>query len=95
MSANKISFDTVMDRVTTVGNTVLDFQMKRALLAEQRDRVSVADGYYVPGPYDAGYNPVDGGNSSVSGGLGLTIGGVELQPLHLALAGVVLILLVR
>lgn len=90
MSA-KFNLDAFLGKVSKVGDTVLDFQMKRALVQEQRDRTSVETGVYIPGPYDyqqASYEPEPAP-------AGLNIGGMELQPLHLALGAVLLIAVMR
>lgn len=82
-------FDEILDKLGTVGNTVLDLQMKKALLDEQRDRVALQDGVYVPGTGgDAAMNAsLD--DKSAFGDLG------NIQPIYLAAGALLLVLVLK
>jgi len=86
-----LSFDDVLERAGKVGSTYNNFQMEKALLEEQRDRTSVEAGVYIPGPSDAAYRTKGGGGKK---GGGFQIGGMTVEPMHLAIAGAALLVLV-
>lgn len=84
----KLDFDNILEKASKVGSAYNNYKMEKALLEEQRDRTSVETGIYVPGPDDAKHGPVE------DGGGGIQIGGMNVQPMHLAIAGAALLVLV-
>lgn len=85
------TLDKTLGHVSKIGDTVLDLQMKKALLDEQRDRTSVETSYYVPGPMDAQYTTP----APVMGNRNISIGGMEITPLQLGLGALALFMLVK
>ena len=71
-----------LDPAREVANLALDVQMKQALLSEQRDRVSVAEGAYLP-------TQIDYENASWGGGGGGSILST-IQPWQWAVGGIAL-----
>lgn len=53
VKTSSFNWSAYIEPAREAANAVLDFQMKQALLTEQRDRVSVGEGVYVPSTIDA------------------------------------------